>query len=88
MKQESAESIEQIEKYVSGIKKWFDMEVEDDSIRLSTREHGDVCEEEVGEEDVQLAREIIKDVSKKFDNVKCEWEDVDEWVDVTIRINK
>lgn len=79
--QKSVASIQDLQQYLKGIQEWFDVdEISENTIRLSTRENGDVGEEKAGKEDIKLAREILRNVRAKFKNVKASMEIVDEWV--------
>lgn len=71
---------------------WFDRESEneddiyDSSIIYSTRENGDVGEEEAGQADIEEARRIIKCLRAKFarSDYRIDGDVCDEWVTITI----
>ena len=70
---------------------WFDFESVDedeisDEISLSTRENGDVGEEEAGQADIDEAKRIIKIL--KDNGFQCNGSVVDEWVQIDIDIPK
>ena len=63
---------------------WFDVENDDDdSVSLSTREHGDVGEEEPGQEDIDEARRILRAVNASSE-FKATADVCDEWVSIEI----
>ena len=64
---------------------WFDIEEEADTIRLDTRDHGDVGEETPGKKDVEEGRRIAKALKTAFPTHEVGLEAVDEWVVVDIR---
>lgn len=79
-------------KYVLENSSWFENETEEESnnnqINLRTRENGDVGYEEVGQEDINEAKNIIKKVVAKFPKTQYEIEEVDEWVHLNLMPNK
>ena len=63
---------------------WFDEdEANEERMEWSTRENGDVYEEEAGHEDLLAAREFVRAV-RKIPGVDASYEPVDEWVHVTV----
>ncbi|MCX8483089.1 MAG: hypothetical protein ORN50_05870, partial [Crocinitomicaceae bacterium] len=74
---------EKWKKFVLENKSWFDNETEneeDEEILLTTREHGNVGNEQWGKEDINEAKEIIKKVVSKFPETQYKIEQVDEFV--------
>ena len=74
----------EIVKFLRSLTTWFDTELDGDLVILSTREHGNVGEETVGDEDIAEARRIITELKAKFPKAKIDAEAVDEWVTVTV----
>lgn len=67
---------------------YFDIdEVRIDHIYLATREHGNVGDEEYGEEDYQEAKRVKKLIEEKFAPAEVEIETCDEWVSISINPN-
>lgn len=67
----------------------FDLENESDNfLSFGTREHGNVYDEEAGEEDIMAAYKIKKYIINIFniDSNKIEVEVVDEWVMLNINL--
>ena len=82
-------SIDIVEKFARGIRTWFDIEKDNDSITLDTREHGDVGSESPGDEDVREARRLVQLFKQEFGNkVRVDPDTADEWVSVTVSIPK
>lgn len=50
------------------------------TLTFSTREHGDVGEEEPGEQDIKMAHQIAGDIRHQYDVKNIEVSSVDEWV--------
>ena len=69
-----------------GANSWFSFDGDDDgTMSFSTREHGNVCDEEPGEADIAEARRLIKLVRDKFPSLKLSGEVVDEWVCIYVQ---
>lgn len=49
-------------------------------LTFSTREHGNVGEEEPGEEDIKAAHRVAGDIRHQYDVKNIEVSSVDEWV--------
>lgn len=78
-------------KFVLDNRSWFDDEsenVDDDEILLTTREHGDVGNEQWGKEDVNEAKQIIKTITSKFPETQYKIEQVDEFVYLYLKPSK
>ena len=77
-----------IEKWLKRQRTWFDIDdVNRKSIMLSTRENGDVGDEEPGRADIQEAKRLWKIIKDEFgDAVKGSLEVVDEWVHLDISL--
>ena len=79
-------------KYVLENSSWFEDHSEEEpfnnEIILVTRDNGSVGDEEVGEEDVDEAKKIIKKVVAKYPKTQYELEEVDEWVYLRLMPNK
>lgn len=77
---------EEIIKYIEDNGFTFDGEEDNDLIlTFSTREHGDSNLEEPGQEDLQKAIEIKKELKLKYPSIEATSEIVDEWVYVEVR---
>lgn len=60
---------------------WFTHdETEGNIITFSTRENGNVGDEEPGEKDIQMAHQIAGDIRYQYDVKNIEVSSVDEWV--------
>ena len=60
---------------------WFNHEESDGNIlTFSTRENGNVGDEEPGEEDIQMAHRVAGDIRHQYDVKNIEVSSVDEWV--------
>jgi hypothetical protein len=85
---------QEIKQFISTLGTWFS--IHDDGlpnpnsgVHLTTREHGDVGDEEPGEADWEEARRVAKAVREKFgDAVKISGETIDEWTDLNITVVK
>jgi len=77
-------------KFVLDNSSWFDNESDEDSeqITLTTRENGDVYNEEVGQKDINEANDIAKKVKLKFPKTQYEIERVGEFVYLYLRPSK
>ena len=65
--------------------KYFDLEESGPGkFECTTRDNGDVGEEEPGEEDIKSAHEACKQLKLKFPEAKISWETVDEWTEILI----
>ena len=71
-------------KYIKKYKNWNVDDSDDQSILISTREHGNTYAEEPGQEDIDEAKKIIKDLKNKFNDIKIVPEIVDEYVTLNI----
>lgn len=82
--------IEQIKKFIkeSDTTLAFDDEYDDTYVSFTTRENGDVGEEEYSEIDLQDALLMKKAIEIKFPDVQVEVETVDEWVNLEVTIKK
>jgi hypothetical protein len=61
-------------------------EMDDDSLLYSTRENGDVGEEEYSEEDYNALVAEKKILLKKFDNINVSVSTCDEWVMLNVKL--
>jgi hypothetical protein len=60
---------------------------EDDDLRFTTRENGDVGDETPGDEDWQELIRVSRLLKAEFPNqVKCTGETIDEWTDLIVTI--
>ena len=60
---------------------WFThYETYDNTLTFSTRENGNVGDEEPGEKDIQMAHQIAGDIRHQYDVKNIEVSSVDEWV--------
>lgn len=80
-----------IDDVIAVVKKesWFELdEKEPNWASFTTREHGNVGEEQAGSEDIRMANKIRKVLLDKYgsNNIKVELEVVDEWVDMSVSI--
>lgn len=77
-------------KFVLENKTWFDNESDNssDEILLTTRENGNIYNEEVGQKDIDEAKDIAKKVISKFPKTQYNIERVDEYVYLYLRPNK
>jgi hypothetical protein len=68
-------------KYVKDNISYFDIDDEEDNfVMISTRENGNVGDEEHGVEDVKEAKSILKKIKEKYPNTKGDIYTVDEFV--------
>lgn len=82
-------------KTVYQIKEWIkqntqfeaDDENAEEEVLFTCRDHGNVGEEEFGEEDYEEAQQIEVFITENFPLCTSEIETVDEWVHITININ-
>jgi predicted ABC-type ATPase len=78
--------------YVLENRSWFDDETNEDSLKdeiiLATRRHGNTSQEEVGQFDIDEAKNIIKKVIAKFPKTQYKIERVDEYVYLYLRADK
>jgi hypothetical protein len=82
-------TMESVKRFVMSKKGWLDLEEETPtSLFLSTRENGDVGDEMAGREDLELARNLAREVVAEFgrDAVRVEVEAVDEWVHLNVKL--
>jgi hypothetical protein len=68
---------------------WFDLhpyegEDNDYEIMMTTREHGSVYNEEPGDEDIEEASRLCKEIQTKL-GYEAEWDTTDEWVNIYVR---
>ena len=85
----SKPTIQTVKEFVHGLRTYFDIDEESaTTLSLSTRENGDVGEDRPGQHDIQEARRIVDQVRSQFGsaNVYANWEAVDEWVHLTIKV--
>jgi len=60
---------------------------EDDDLRFTTRQNGDVGNETPGDEDWQELMRVVRLIRVEFPNqTKCFGETIDEWTDLIVRI--
>ena len=60
---------------------------EDDDLRFTTRENGDVGNETPGDEDWKELMRVVRLIRENFpDQTKCFGETIDEWTDLIVRI--
>lgn len=77
----------EIIKYVED-NSWFECDVdEEDYLSFTTRRHGNNYREEYGEEDLEEAYRIIKQVKHQFKNLDISVDTCDEWVNIEITNN-
>ena len=80
-------TLEEIKKTIG--QTWFTEDGCDSSlISLSTRDHGDVGEEEPGWLDIAEAKRIIKALREAYPQLSIDSDTCDEWVTVEIRLTK
>ena len=73
-------SKESIISHVERISTFVHIETYENILTFSTREHGDVGEEEPGEEDIKAAHRVAGDIRHQYDVKNIEVSSVDEWV--------
>jgi hypothetical protein len=71
-------------KFIKKYKNWNVDSHDDTSVLISTKEHGNTYAEEPGQEDIDEAKLIIKELKNKFNDIKVEPEIVDEYVTLNI----
>jgi hypothetical protein len=77
-------SINDIKKFIKSTRTWFDEDDDDDDMLVyTTRKHGNVGTEKIGDKDWKEALRLKKLLLKKF-NVNVFLEAVDEWVTIEI----
>jgi len=87
--QVSAKEIEEWKKYVLSNSSWFDNESDDSvEITLTTRENGDTYNEQVGQKDIDEAKNIYKKIISKFPKTQGKIERVDEYVYLHLKPSK
>ena len=87
--QVSAKEIEDWRKYVLDNSSWFDNESDDSvEITLTTRENGDTYNEQVGQKDIDEAKNIYKKIISKFPKTQGKIERVDEYVYLYLKPSK
>jgi hypothetical protein len=80
-------TLEEIKKTIG--QTWFTEDGCDSSlISLSTRDHGDVGNEEPGSRDISEAKRIIKILREAYPHLFIDGDTCDEWVSVEIRLTK
>lgn len=66
---------------------WFDYDGKDNNVLLfSTRNHGDVYNEEYGKEDALEGKRIKALLNKKFPKLKTSLDSADEWVHFSVEV--
>ena len=78
--------LKNIAKFVTSKYPSFDSDIENNILMLSTKEHGDVGEEEAGEEDIKMARKIKREIEKEFVVSKIKIETIDEFTQVNVKV--
>jgi len=73
-------SKESIISHVERISTFVHIETYENILTFSTREHGNVGEEEPGEEDIKAAHRVAGDIRHQYDVKNIEVSSVDEWV--------
>ena len=73
-------SKESIISHVERISSFVHDETNGNTLSFSTREHGNVGEEEPGEEDIKAAHRVAGDIRHQYDVKNIEVSSVDEWV--------
>ena len=73
-------SKESIISHVERISTFVHIETYENILTFSTREHGNVGEEEPGEEDIKAAYRVAGDIRHQYDVKNIEVSSVDEWV--------
>lgn len=63
-------------------------EVDDNSLFITTRQHGDVYNEEPGELDLKRFSTLAKKLKCKFNNIDTEVDYIDEWSILKVSIRK
>ncbi len=71
---------ESIISHVERISNFVHIETYENILSFSTREHGNVGEEEPGEEDIKAAHRVAGDIRHQYDVKNIEVSSVDEWV--------
>ena len=73
-------SKESIISHVERISSFVHIQTDGSMLTFSTREHGNVGEEEPGEEDIKAAHRVAGDIRHQYDVKNIEVSSVDEWV--------
>jgi len=71
---------ESIISHIERISSFVHNETDGNTLTFSTREHGNVGEEEPGEEDIRAAHRVAGDIRHQYDVKNIEVSSVDEWV--------
>ena len=71
---------ESIISHVERISSFVHNETDGNTLTFSTRENGNVGEEEPGEQDIQMAHRVAGDIRHQYDVKNIEVSSVDEWV--------
>lgn len=67
---------------------WFTLEEETDTrLTFATREHGNVCEEEPGSEDIEEAKRIRALIISQLPQLEVTIDVCDEWVSVNVAVS-
>jgi hypothetical protein len=76
----------EVKDYVKSLRTWFEPENEEaDRIDFTSREYGDVGEEQPGQKDIAEAKRLMKALRDKFGkSIKISGDVVDEWVTVSV----
>ena len=79
--------LEDVYKFLMKVETWFEMDVDDSElvlggISMSSRENGDVGEEQAGQADIKEATRILSLVYDEFgdDDIVAYVDIIDEWV--------
>lgn len=62
----------------------FQSEIDNDKLIFSTREHGNVANEEPGKEDMKRAKKLASEIKRKYKNMNAIVDTVDEFTEVII----
>ena len=62
------------------------MEIYGNMLTFSTRENGNVGDEEPGEQDIKMAHQIAGDIRHQYDVKNIEISSVDEWVYLELEV--
>ena len=79
-------SKESIISHVERISSFVHDETNGNTLTFSTREHGNVEEEEPGEEDIRAAHRVAGDIRHQYDVKNIEVSSVDEWVHLEFEV--
>jgi hypothetical protein len=64
---------------------WFQIDgYDEEEVSLTTRENGSVYNEEPGDEDIEEAIRLCKEIQTKL-GYEADWDVTDEWVNIYVR---